>query len=101
MAIVPVSPLRRRAYLHLIPASRQTLALKGFLVSSASVTGLVMGADNYLLKYESQQRYQENELRRKARNDLARQGIIATESEIRRWKQRKEAEIREAENAKE
>lgn len=60
-----------------------------------------MGADNYLLKYESQQRYQENELRRKARNDLARQGIIATESEIRRWKQRKEAEIREAENAKE
>lgn len=81
--------------------SRQTLALKGFLVSSASVTGLVMGADNYLLKYESQQRYHENELRRKARNDLARQGIIATESEIRRWKLQKEAEIQEAENKKE
>lgn len=66
----------------------------------ATVTGLTIGADNYLLKYEHHQRQNENDIRRQARNDLAKQGVIATETEIRRWKERKEAEIkRNEENA--
>ncbi|GHJ87082.1 hypothetical protein NliqN6_3484 [Naganishia liquefaciens] len=70
---------------------RQTLALKGFIVSSAAVTGLVINADNYLLRYESQQRLTENEVRRRARNELAQRGIIATEGEIRKWRREREA----------
>lgn len=85
---------------------RQTWALKGFLVSSgkpsgtlgicwegmadpsASIFGLVVGADDHLLKYESHLREAENDIRRQARNALAREGRIATESEIRRWRDR-------------
>ncbi|KAL7424942.1 hypothetical protein Q5752_000629 [Cryptotrichosporon argae] len=65
---------------------RQTWALKAFLLSSAGIFGLVIGADDYLLRYESDQRASENEVRRRARNALAREGVIATEGEIRRWR---------------
>lgn len=68
---------------------RQTWGLKGFLVSSAGVFGLTIGADNYLLRYESHQRLEENDMRRQARNELAKEGIIATETEIRKWKARR------------
>ena len=81
-------------YSHTFPplGSRQTLALKGFIVSSAAVTGLVINADNYLLRYESQQRLTENDVRRRARNELAARGIIATEGEIRKWRRERERE---------
>ncbi len=96
--ILPSSPARRADSLPR-PAfpSRQTWGLKGFLISSSSVFGLTIGADNYLLRYEGQQRIEENDLRRQARNELAREGIIATETEIRRWKARREQKIAEAE----
>lgn len=58
---------------------------------SASIFGLVVGADDHLLKYESHLREAENDIRRQARNALAREGRIATESEIRRWRDRQAA----------
>ncbi|KAN0127515.1 hypothetical protein V8E53_001856 [Lactarius tabidus] len=65
---------------------RQTLALKGFLVSIFTIYGLVSGADTALLSHEHQQRLAENDLRREARIDLARRGLVATESQIMEWK---------------
>jgi len=65
---------------------RQTLALKGFLVSIFTIYGLVSGADSALLSHEHQQRLAENDLRREARIDLARRGLVATESQIMEWK---------------
>ena len=65
---------------------RQAIGLKAFIISSSTIAGLVFGAEKYLLRFESQQRESENDMRRQARNDLARQGIIATETEIKKWK---------------
>ena len=59
----------------------------------------MIGADDYLLRYESAQRDAENAIRREARNALARKGIIATEGEIRRWKAERAAEIEAADAA--
>lgn len=59
---------------------------------TAAVTGMVINADNYLLRFESQQRLTENDIRRQARNELATRGVIATETEIRKWKAQKEVE---------
>ena len=42
--------------------------------------------DNHLLKYEAQYRHHENEIRRIGRNELAREGLIATEGELRKWR---------------
>lgn len=90
-------------------ARRQTLAFKGFLVSIsrpptltvsfsacradalvflplATIYGLISGADTALLSHESQQRLTENDLRREARIDLARRGLVPTESQIMKWK---------------
>lgn len=86
-----------------IHVRRQTLALKGFLVSICqsrlyckspranfnfvvTIYGLVSGADTALLSHEHQQRLVENDLRREARIDLARRGLVATESQIMEWK---------------
>ncbi|WVO13732.1 hypothetical protein L204_101354 [Cryptococcus depauperatus] len=79
---------------------RQTLGLKAFLTSSATIIGLVLGADDHLLRFEHAHRMEENETRRKARNALALEGKIASEGEIRRWREgyeRKLAEDRERE----
>jgi hypothetical protein len=88
---------------------RQTLAFKGFLVSisrppfpaqreflhyradalllsTVTIYGLISGADTALLSHESQQRLSENDLRREARIDLARRGLVPTESQIMKWK---------------
>ncbi|KAG5648670.1 hypothetical protein DXG03_000016 [Asterophora parasitica] len=65
---------------------RQTLAFKGFLVSGFTVFGLVFGAENALQAHEAQQRYHENVIRKEARYDLARRGIVPTETEIAKWK---------------
>lgn len=57
---------------------------------------MVINADNYLLRFESHQRLHENDLRRRARNELAQRGVIATESEIRKWKAEREREEAQA-----
>ncbi|WVQ79441.1 hypothetical protein IAT38_001539 [Cryptococcus sp. DSM 104549] len=80
--------------------ARQTLGLKAFLTSSATMYGLVVGADDHLLRFEQGHRDSENEIRRQARHALALEGKIATESEIRKWREKKEAKER-AEQAKE
>ncbi|KAI9510410.1 hypothetical protein F5148DRAFT_578092 [Russula earlei] len=66
---------------------RQTLAFKGFLVSIITIYGLVSCADTALLSHENQQRRAENDLRREARIDLARRGLVATESQIMKWRE--------------
>jgi len=66
---------------------RQTLPFKGFLVSAFTIFGLVVGADNALLSHEADQRMVETNLRREARLDLANRGMIATETEISKWKE--------------
>ncbi|WWC93051.1 uncharacterized protein L201_008015 [Kwoniella dendrophila CBS 6074] len=76
------------------PFARQTLALKGFLVSSASIFGLVIGADNHLLKFESHLREAENDIRRQARSELAQQGKIASETEIRKWREANQEKLK-------
>jgi hypothetical protein len=114
MARFPVSPITRlwRGTMALntisISVRRQTLALKGFLVTICqsrlsrltqdckskspnfnfvvTIYGLVSGADTALLSHEHQQRLVENDLRREARLDLARRGLVATESQIMEWK---------------
>jgi len=65
---------------------RQTIAFKGFLVSIITIYGLVSCADTALLSHEHQQRLTENDLRREARIELARRGLVATESQITKWK---------------
>ncbi|KAE8224874.1 hypothetical protein CF319_g2295 [Tilletia indica] len=72
---------------YLFPGFRkQTLAFKAFLVSGATIFGLVVGADTVLLSHESQQRSEEHAIRNRARLELGRRGIVASESEIERWK---------------
>ncbi|KAH8834098.1 hypothetical protein DL96DRAFT_1457164 [Flagelloscypha sp. PMI_526] len=65
---------------------RQTLAFKGFLVSVCVVTGMVFGAENALLDHEGVIRKNEALIRKRARLELARQGLIGTETEISKWK---------------
>ena len=45
-----------------------------------------MGADTVLLSHESQQRSEENMVRSRARAELGKKGIVASEKEIERWK---------------
>lgn len=72
---------------------RQTLAGKAFVVSSFGIFGLVVSADSHLLSHERQQGSVENEVRRRALEDLsANHGIVASEGQIRRWVMEKKAE---------
>ncbi|EPQ26834.1 uncharacterized protein PFL1_05469 [Pseudozyma flocculosa PF-1] len=72
---------------HLFPGfRRQTLALKGFLTSGATIFGFVTGADTVLLSHEDQQRSSENLIRNRARAELGQRGIVASEAEIEKWK---------------
>jgi len=52
----------------------------------------VFGAESALLEHENKRRREENDLRKEARLDLARKGIIATETEIAKWKEARELE---------
>ena len=56
------------------------------VLSTVTIYGLVSGADTALLSHENQQRLTENDLRREARIDLARRGLVPTESQIMKWK---------------
>jgi hypothetical protein len=87
---------------------RQTLAFKGFIVSACkyvelshsgsahkdykqvAISGLVFGAESALQQHETVRRREENVIRREARLDLARRGLVATETEIANWKAEKE-----------
>lgn len=72
---------------HLFPGfRRQTLALKGFITSGFVIFGFVVGADTVLLTHEGQQRSHENMVRTRARAELGKKGIVASEKEIERWK---------------
>ncbi|KAJ7179813.1 hypothetical protein C8R43DRAFT_970532 [Mycena crocata] len=65
---------------------RQTLQFKGFLVCTCTVFGLVLGAEKALQEYKAVRRWEENSIRKEARLDLARRGIIPTETAIKKWK---------------
>lgn len=70
----------------------------GFAVS---VLGMCIHAENALQKHELAQRLRENYLRREARVDLARRGLVATETEIAKWKaERARAEAAAAEQVR-
>jgi hypothetical protein len=51
------------------------------------MSGLVFGAENALLAHEGERRREEETIRRQARYDIARRGLIATETEIAKWKE--------------
>ncbi|KAF8729811.1 hypothetical protein AX14_006016 [Amanita brunnescens Koide BX004] len=65
---------------------RQTLAFKAFLVMGCTLVGMTFGAENALLIHEAAKRKEENIIRREARMDLARQGLVGTETEIAKWR---------------
>ncbi|KAG7445868.1 uncharacterized protein BT62DRAFT_1076287 [Guyanagaster necrorhizus] len=69
---------------------RQPMSFKGFLVTTSGVFGLVFGAEHALLEYEAERRVQENAVRRQARLELTRRGIVPTETEINKWRLAKE-----------
>ena len=58
---------------------------------SVTITGLVFGAESALMEHENRRRREENILRREARLDLARRGLIGTETEIAKWKAARKA----------
>ncbi|KAK0191409.1 hypothetical protein F5146DRAFT_1138193 [Armillaria mellea] len=70
---------------------RQPMSFKGFLVVTSGVFGLVFGAEHALLEYEAERRVQENAVRRQARLELTRRGIVPTETEINKWRLAKES----------
>ncbi|KAM5535632.1 hypothetical protein V8D89_010619 [Ganoderma adspersum] len=81
---------------HYWPAfRRQTLPFKAWLVSISAIFGLVIYAENALQAHEREERLRENSIRREARLALARRGLVATETEIAKWKEER-ARAREA-----
>jgi len=77
---------------------RQTLPFKGFLVSVFTIFGLVIGAENALLSHEAERRQTETALRKEARIDLARRGLVATETEIAKWKAERLAAVQQVQS---
>ncbi len=55
------------------------------------MAGLTFGAENALLSYEAERRREENLIRRQARIDLAKHGLIGTETEIAKWRAARES----------
>jgi len=66
---------------------KQTLPLKVFLVTAAAIFGFTLSADNALLKFETRQRIREAVIRKEARMELAKQGLVPTETEIAKWRE--------------
>ena len=69
------------------PLSKQTLPLKVFLVTVTAIFGLTLSADNALLKFEARQRIVEAAVRKEARIELAKRGLVPTETEIAKWRE--------------
>ncbi|GAA6023554.1 hypothetical protein JCM11491_005341 [Sporobolomyces phaffii] len=65
---------------------RQTLAGKAFLVMWATIFGMVTHADHYLLQWEGEHRVAAEKWRTQARNELAAQGMVPSETAMRTWK---------------
>lgn len=63
------------------------MALEPELSNIVTMCGLIFGAEDALLAHEAERRREENIIRREARYDLARRGLIATETEIAKWKE--------------
>jgi hypothetical protein len=66
---------------------------------AVTIAGLVIGADNALLTHEAERRRSEHAIRREARIDLARRGLIATETEIAKWRVERTRQLEEQANA--
>jgi hypothetical protein len=66
---------------------------------AVTIAGLVIGADNALLTHEAERRQSEHAIRREARMDLARRGLIATETEIAKWRVERTRQLEERANA--
>ncbi|KAG1762277.1 hypothetical protein EDD22DRAFT_892607 [Suillus occidentalis] len=77
---------------------RQTLPFKAFLISGFTIAGLVIGADNALLTHEAERRQSEHAIRREARIDLARRGLVGTETEIAKWRAERTRKMEERAN---
>ncbi|KAK4700743.1 hypothetical protein P7C70_g5499, partial [Phenoliferia sp. Uapishka_3] len=85
---------------------RQTLAGKCFLVMWGTIFGLVTHADKYLLKWEEEHRIASERWRNVARaepvltcafvlkTELAATGSVPSETTMRKWKEKKDAEAR-------
>jgi len=69
---------------------KQTFAFKAFLVSAFTMFGLVVTADTVLLQHEAKRRAEAGALRKEARIELGRRGIIPTETALREWQEEKE-----------
>ena len=68
------------------------------MLRTVTMFGLVIGADNALLSHERDRRIAETALRREARIDLARRGLVGTETEISKWKEEREAAMKSTEH---
>ena len=53
----------------------------------AAVFGFTMSADHALLKFETRQRIEETAVRKEARMELAKRGLVPTETEITKWRE--------------
>ena len=63
------------------------MPLKVFLVTISAVFGFTLSADNALLKFETRQRIEEAAVRKEARMELAKRGLVPTETEIAKWRE--------------
>ncbi|KAI0092794.1 hypothetical protein BDY19DRAFT_507453 [Irpex rosettiformis] len=82
---------------HTWPAfRRQTLAFKGFLTMACGIFGMVLYAENALQALEKEQRHTEGAIRKEARLDLTRRGIVPTETAIAVWRQEREEQSKAA-----
>ncbi|KIJ70271.1 hypothetical protein HYDPIDRAFT_78546 [Hydnomerulius pinastri MD-312] len=79
---------------------RQTLPFKTFLVSIFGVFGLVIGADNALISHEAERRQSEQAIRKLARMDITRRGLVPTETAIAEWRAERAKQESEASNSK-
>ncbi|KAJ3551857.1 hypothetical protein NM688_g4468 [Phlebia brevispora] len=75
---------------------RQTLAFKGFLVTGFTVFGLCTYAESALQQLETEQRRTESIIRKEARIDLQRRGIVPTETAIAQWRAQRAQETADA-----
>jgi len=66
---------------------KQRLPLKVFLVTIATVFGFTLSADHALLKFETSHRVGEAAVRKEARMELAKRGLVPTETEISKWRE--------------
>ncbi|KAI0700706.1 hypothetical protein BC835DRAFT_1265957 [Cytidiella melzeri] len=72
---------------------RQTLAFKAFLTMGCGTTGMVIYAERALQALEKEQRLTEGAIRKEARLDLNRRGIVPTETAIGQWREERLREI--------